>query len=1244
MTVTPAGIYRHYIFGNFVESPHPLDSAQLEGIFREAAGIREKIAAVPLRAIIEVLDEAGARWGDPSYPGRKEALEAMPALVGFHETMVVRALDALSGLLSRETLEKILTCELKLPESLDRWSNDPLFDGALRAMPRGIVLHVSAGNVFIGGIDSLVHGLLSKNVNLLKCSGADPLFPLLFARTMGEVDKEGLVAGSFSVLTFNAGDRALEEHFKRKCHAIVVWGGEEAVAAYRRDLPLSTKLIEYGPRVGFSLISREGVKASSLDTICQGLAHDVAMWEQRACSSPQTLFIERALATDLFFAALVKAMEHVAERLPQGELTMDEEIEILKARECAVMSAVLGEGKVFFPAGSTSYTLIYEEKPGFRLSPLSRCLYIKPFNDFSEVLEALRPMASKLQTATLSLSPGEFERYSPLLLAAGVSRFTGVGKSSEGHAGGPHEGSYQLASLLSFRSRESAGVPRAPERLSRLVAFARSTSPYYRERLEGVEDFTLFPLLTSRDLFLTTPPRGNDILTGPPDRAYTFASGGSTGEPKFCFYEYEEFDHVGAILARIYEIAGLTRRDLVANLFVAGSLWTSFLAATKALEKMGARSLPIAGNADMELILSYLDIFRPTALIGIPSIIIQIAEMVEKRSTGRLLVEKILYGGEHMSPEVRQYLREVLGTKTIMSAGYASVDAGVIGYQCGYCKGSIHHLLADYAYVEILDPEAGTPLKRGERGEIVVTNLHRRLMPIIRYRTGDAGRLLAGPCPCGREDPLFELLGRCDDVVRVGAMSFYPGEMEPHLAAFGELSHIFQIEARTEGRKEHVRVLVESKSPDVAEHRSMACAIRRAVIEKNTELALVLREGWLGSFVVQIVDPGSIERLSRTGKVRRVVDLENSRYEAMSMFEAYSDEARAAVKEAEDEARKLGHKLVGTEHILLALLRDTDVPVARLLLKCGLNVEIVRCELLTLAGGADILDFGGSLTFDPSARRALEASVEEMVSCGEEWITVEHLFLGITHRGDTLASLLIERRGGARIRLREEVKKLLLERKSRGLLSSPHERAPRHERGDQGEAQNDRDTVRILAEKVQSLEEKVAALSPAASPPLVGIGFDSHRLKKGGELVLGGVKIPFHAGLEGHSDADVLVHAIIDAVLGALGAGDIGTHFPDSDEQYRGISSIVLLARLTPLLVGASLTVVCLDSIILAQEPRLAPYMERMKHEVSRCFPGLAKERVSIKAKTAEGMGFVGEGEGMAAYATAVLAHPALHP
>lgn len=152
----------------------------------------------------------------------------------------------------------------------------------------------------------------------------------------------------------------------------------------------------------------------------------------------------------------------------------------------------------------------------------------------------------------------------------------------------------------------------------------------------------------------------------------------------------------------------------------------------------------------------------------------------------------------------------------------------------------------------------------------------------------------------------------------------------------------------------------------------------------------------------------------------------------------------------------------------------------------------------------------------------------------------------------------------------------------------------------------------------------------------VGMGYDVHKLVEDRELILGGVKIPYEKGLLGHSDADVLVHAIMDALLGAAALGDIGKHFPDTDPKYKGISSIRLLEHVADLLDEEHYIVENIDATIIAQRPRMRPYIDTMREHVAQALH-ISVDQVNIKATTEEGLGFTGSGEGISSQAICAL-------
>ncbi|EEH96547.1 2-C-methyl-D-erythritol 2,4-cyclodiphosphate synthase [Clostridium tertium] len=152
----------------------------------------------------------------------------------------------------------------------------------------------------------------------------------------------------------------------------------------------------------------------------------------------------------------------------------------------------------------------------------------------------------------------------------------------------------------------------------------------------------------------------------------------------------------------------------------------------------------------------------------------------------------------------------------------------------------------------------------------------------------------------------------------------------------------------------------------------------------------------------------------------------------------------------------------------------------------------------------------------------------------------------------------------------------------------------------------------------------------------IGLGYDVHRLVEGRDLIIGGVKIPYEKGLLGHSDADVLLHAIMDSLLGASALGDIGKHFPDTDEKYKGISSIKLLEEVGKLLLNNGYSINNIDSTIIAQKPKMAPFIQQMRENIANAL-NIDLMQINVKATTEEGLGFTGNGEGISSQSICLL-------
>ncbi len=872
---------QHYIFGSFEQAP--LNAHRVEEILRQAAGL--SLRSISIREILDVLDQAGRAWRDPSYPLRQQAREKLPELVGFSPEMVDRGFAELGRLLDRHELQNKINHELGRSSFLDGWTWSKGYDGYLRATPLGIVTHVSPGNVFLGAADSLVHGLLTKNINLVKVSRGDPLFPLLFAQSLKQVDRSGHIADSFCILTLPEQDQrgAIEDKLKTGSDGIVIWGGQEAVSAWSAGAAAGVKMIPYGPRFSFSLVTEEHLAATPLPELpLGGLVEDVITWETRACGSPQVLFWpeSRMDLIEPLLELLIPKFEEWSCLIPPPPHSPDLAVELRREYELTRFLAVQGQGQAV-AAPDLSWSVQVRPWSEHRLSPLHRTLIIVPYPDHDTLADWLRPLRHTLQTVGLAAEPSEWRLVGLLATDLGVHRLTEWGKMWKAKHGSPHDGSFQLAQLIRWSTIESLPQrfdaekrlkPKPPSKTRKLAAlldFARARSDYYRQalpdiELEGVRDLVKFPRLDAETLRQNTPPAGQSLLTGSLEGAYIFASGGSTGAPKFSFYALEEWEDVTDILSAIYQKAGVNKGDTVANLFMAGNLWTSFLAASEALEKLGCIKLPIAGNVDPESMMAYLQMFRPTVLLGLPSLLVRLAELFEERGQ-RLEVRTVLYGGEAMSREARSYIQEILGANTVASAGYASVDAGPIGFQTLDLPVGYHYLIYGYQFIEFLDPESGQPVLDGQVGEITVTCLGRRLMPLIRYRTGDLGRWVDSA------NRLFELKGRIGDRIRVGTADIYPADVARILDGVEGAGHIFQIVISKKGKKDHLEIHVERSSRQAGGPDSET--VKSALLAELDEAREALEAGWMEDFVVDLVPQGSLQGMRRTGKIRAVLDL-----------------------------------------------------------------------------------------------------------------------------------------------------------------------------------------------------------------------------------------------------------------------------------------------------------------------------------------------------------------------------------
>lgn len=840
-----------FAFGKWMDeraTPHVVEDLLKQARQRATASEHPSTSS-----IIQALHRVGEAWTQGSHH-YQHAMQVLPEDTGLSSPMVASTLDMLRELLQAPNLVQRVRSELGSAEIVDRFVCDPVLPIQTRAFPLGVVLHVSAANVFIGCIDSLVMALLTGNISILRESARNRSFIQLFLRSLLETDVDGVLTGRLASLHWDSQDKVVESLFKQSVDAILAWGGQEMLRSYREGLKPGTRLLEFGPRISFQVITAQGLEGRDLTDVGRSLAHEIATWDQQACASPQNLFVDDQVNV----RELMRAIAHGFTAEPaRGELDADEHVEILKEKFRGKVSRLVKQGDDLEGAG---FYLHLDPTPGLRASPLNRTLIIKRFTTADDLGGQLSAHATHLQSCSLLAGPTQRGELITRLGALGVKRFTNPGCITHGVDGTPHDGRHVLRDLIFLCVDEAQA--RTGDVMD-VVRDARQHVPCYRSQLEGRTVTSLQEVpVSDKSLFARHPVhRTRDLLHQHHRSGLVFSSGGTSGAPKYSFYSAEEFNQSAQLLARSYTSLGVRSGDVVANVFAAGNLWSSFLVVEKALEMCQAFQLPIGGTTAMDTLLGYLEQFRPRVMCGLPSLMVSYANACQERGI-QIHIPLILYAGEHLTAGGRETLQRIFGTLACHSAGYASVDAGLIGYQCPHCKEGEHHLFSQHVHLEVLDQEA------------VVTSLLRRAMPILRYRTGDRVRTdLTQSCPCGSPDPRFVLLGRMDGQIHLWSCKFQVHDIERALHGANIGFQVLAVELREERREgsvhEYMRIRAECEYPDAGNIPE----IKRSILRHCPDvMATHPADFFLAHCELQLLPPGSLERVDRTGKVRTILD------------------------------------------------------------------------------------------------------------------------------------------------------------------------------------------------------------------------------------------------------------------------------------------------------------------------------------------------------------------------------------
>ncbi|MEW6012705.1 MAG: acyl-CoA reductase [Elusimicrobiota bacterium] len=871
-------MFKNYIFGS--ESDKEIEKAEdLKYICDKANSLKNDIYFQDKDYILDTLDSVGKIFSNKNSLYYKTAFKDLVEKINFSNAMIEKTLDIVPEILNKKELNKRLSLETFLPYAIDHITERHGYDGYLKAYPRGVVLHVGAGNVFIGVLDSLVMGMITKNVNIVKVSSSGSNFMNIFAMAVKEADKKGVLARSFSILHWPGGKRDIEEEIAKKVDLIMVWGGYDAVDSYKKMAPINVDVEGFGPKTSFGILFEDYIERNGYESVAEKIVKDAGMWDQGACSNMHTLYVlcskknEKKIAENLI-KALSEGFKKFEEKLPRGKITDDEKVEITKARELAKIDRALGNALLSSDFPDSKWTVIYEKDISYRVSPLNRVLYLKTTDNLSDIKKEAKKYKDYIQTVGIGANIIERKKIINEFYSAAGVRFCELGEMTEGKTGSPHDGRFVLSRLVNWVCLE--GRNSLNDKIIELVKMAKEKSEFYKKYYSKIKkpvlslsDFESLPLLEKKHILENTPPESSALFTSKPIRGIYFASGGSTGEPKYVFYDQHEYEHTIRMLAYAYESAGLGENDVIANLFVAGNLWSSWLSVEKAIAYTKATSVPVGSNLPMENIVNYLNHFKVTAVIGLPSFLIKLAEYADSNKIN-LNIKKIFYGGEYVGDEMVNYFKKVFKGSSVHSAGYATADAGVIGFQCNRLSKGVHHLFAQSQYIEFLDSATLKPVKHGEIGELVVTCLNKKKMPIIRYRVGDLGRFINKKCDCGRTEPLFEILGRCDDRIHAGGAHIFVNDIQNAIGKVGSLSFNFQIVIYKKGARDFIEIMVESKKG--VEDLKAEEKLYNSIMENCEDLRESVKMGWIDKPAIKILPPDSIERIKRTGKIKRVID------------------------------------------------------------------------------------------------------------------------------------------------------------------------------------------------------------------------------------------------------------------------------------------------------------------------------------------------------------------------------------
>jgi len=481
---------------------------------------------------------------------------------GQNEEAAKQTIMVIANFFNREDLKKKYNRELGslepfIPKRFDFKTN--VFEAWA---PLGVIVHIVPGNAATVAPLSVLEGLMSGNINLLKNSSKNGNFPQLVLKALVDADETGHLKSFVYAFQISSKEEGLLKKLYHVANGIAAWGGEESVAAIKKMAAPSVRIIDWGHKISFSYVakSKRDDRAS-----LEAIAYDICVIEQQACSSPQCLYLDTSDQQELdkFAIHFSKVLEQVSNTFPQKSPSIQESAEISGITQVARNSEALGEFKVM-ESKDHIWRIIVDYKSSLRPSPLYRTIWVKPLPS-NKIVSVLEPFRTYLQSAGLACQREELFDLSTQLFQAGVTRVMPPGKMLDGYAGQPHDGVYALQRYARRISLMAEGLTKDISDFSELKP--QDKLPFSIET----------PVTTKEDYLAHHISSENAELF--------FKSGGTTGQPKKAIYTYDDYHVQMKAGAEALFSAGLNpETDRCANLFYSGHMYGGFISFWSILE------------------------------------------------------------------------------------------------------------------------------------------------------------------------------------------------------------------------------------------------------------------------------------------------------------------------------------------------------------------------------------------------------------------------------------------------------------------------------------------------------------------------------------------------------------------------------------------------------------------------------------------------------------------------------------